>query len=358
MSASPPPGPPLLARATIDQDEPAEPGPEAGGGEAGEGQRAGADLQRHDGDGDAEQERDHHAVDERRRGTPRTAAAARRRRAACRRRRCARGRAARRARRTPSEGEQRAADELPADDLGVARRQPRRRARDAHGRRRGVAPHRRGAVGDGVRGDVGGAHRWWASWRGSTTAAFGRRRDIIGLPRGGPKSPGRSGQPDATRTSMRERGEQHRDVGDAVREHPHARRRRRVAGEADRGPEEPGAEHDGGDDVDPAEVGDGHEHQRRRRRGRRCSRSSGGPPRRSARRPAASARRRRGSRRRSGWPAPRSAAASSRTSRRTARSAPRPASPVTAAHPTSTGTAPAAPPMTMFCVLVRFSQIV
>ena len=32
--------------------------------------------------------------------------------------------------------------------------------------------------------------------------------------------------------------------------------------------------------------------------------------------------------------------------------------PVTAAHPTSTGTAPAAPPMTMFWVLVRFSQIV
>ncbi len=31
---------------------------------------------------------------------------------------------------------------------------------------------------------------------------------------------------------------------------------------------------------------------------------------------------------------------------------------LTAAHPTSTGTAPAAPPMTMFCVLVRFSQIV
>ena len=32
--------------------------------------------------------------------------------------------------------------------------------------------------------------------------------------------------------------------------------------------------------------------------------------------------------------------------------------PVTAAHPTSTGTAPAAPPMTMLWVLVRFSQIV
>ena len=31
---------------------------------------------------------------------------------------------------------------------------------------------------------------------------------------------------------------------------------------------------------------------------------------------------------------------------------------VTAAQPTSTGTAPAAPPMTMLCVLVRFSQIV
>ena len=32
--------------------------------------------------------------------------------------------------------------------------------------------------------------------------------------------------------------------------------------------------------------------------------------------------------------------------------------PVTAAQPTSTGTAPAAPPMTMFWVDVRFSQIV
>ena len=31
---------------------------------------------------------------------------------------------------------------------------------------------------------------------------------------------------------------------------------------------------------------------------------------------------------------------------------------VTAAHPTSTGTAPAAPPITMFWVEVRFSQIV
>ena len=31
---------------------------------------------------------------------------------------------------------------------------------------------------------------------------------------------------------------------------------------------------------------------------------------------------------------------------------------VTAAQPTSTGTAPAAPPITMFCVLVRFSHIV
>ena len=30
----------------------------------------------------------------------------------------------------------------------------------------------------------------------------------------------------------------------------------------------------------------------------------------------------------------------------------------TAAQPTSTGTAPAAPPMTMFCVLVRFSHSV
>jgi hypothetical protein len=29
--------------------------------------------------------------------------------------------------------------------------------------------------------------------------------------------------------------------------------------------------------------------------------------------------------------------------------------PVTAAHPTSTGTAPAAPPITMFCVVVRLS---
>ena len=32
--------------------------------------------------------------------------------------------------------------------------------------------------------------------------------------------------------------------------------------------------------------------------------------------------------------------------------------PATAAHPTSTGTAPAAPPITMFCVLVRFSHSV
>ena len=33
-----------------------------------------------------------------------------------------------------------------------------------------------------------------------------------------------------------------------------------------------------------------------------------------------------------------------------------PSEPVTAAQPTSTGTAPAAPPMTMFWRLVRFSQ--
>ena len=32
--------------------------------------------------------------------------------------------------------------------------------------------------------------------------------------------------------------------------------------------------------------------------------------------------------------------------------------PVTAAQPTSAGTAPAAPPITMFCVVVRFSHIV
>ena len=32
--------------------------------------------------------------------------------------------------------------------------------------------------------------------------------------------------------------------------------------------------------------------------------------------------------------------------------------PVTAAQPTRTGTAPAAPPITMFCVDVRFSQSV
>jgi hypothetical protein len=32
--------------------------------------------------------------------------------------------------------------------------------------------------------------------------------------------------------------------------------------------------------------------------------------------------------------------------------------PVTAVQPMSTGTAPAAPPMTMFCVDVRFNQIV
>ncbi len=31
---------------------------------------------------------------------------------------------------------------------------------------------------------------------------------------------------------------------------------------------------------------------------------------------------------------------------------------VTAAQPISTGTAPAAPPITMFCLLRRFSQIV
>ena len=35
-----------------------------------------------------------------------------------------------------------------------------------------------------------------------------------------------------------------------------------------------------------------------------------------------------------------------------------PTVPVTAAHPTSAGTAPAAPPITMFCVLVRFNHIV
>ena len=64
MSSSPPPGPPLLASATITRHETAEPRPEAGGGEAGEGERPGADLQRHDGDGDAEQQRDEHAEDE------------------------------------------------------------------------------------------------------------------------------------------------------------------------------------------------------------------------------------------------------------------------------------------------------
>ena len=32
--------------------------------------------------------------------------------------------------------------------------------------------------------------------------------------------------------------------------------------------------------------------------------------------------------------------------------------PVTAAHPTSAGAAPAAPPITMFCVVERFSHIV
>jgi hypothetical protein len=32
--------------------------------------------------------------------------------------------------------------------------------------------------------------------------------------------------------------------------------------------------------------------------------------------------------------------------------------PVTAAHATSTGTQPAAPPMTMFCGVLRFSHMV
>ena len=35
-----------------------------------------------------------------------------------------------------------------------------------------------------------------------------------------------------------------------------------------------------------------------------------------------------------------------------------PTSLVTADQPTNTGTAPAAPPMTMFCLLVRFNQMV
>ncbi len=38
--------------------------------------------------------------------------------------------------------------------------------------------------------------------------------------------------------------------------------------------------------------------------------------------------------------------------------APAPTLPVTAAQPTSTGTAPAAPPITMFCGLRGLSQIV
>ncbi len=81
------------------QDEAAEPRPEAGGGQAGEGERPGADLQRHDGDGDdrAAAGRAH-----RRRGRcgrRRTSAAARRRRRGCRRRRSARRRGARRERR-------------------------------------------------------------------------------------------------------------------------------------------------------------------------------------------------------------------------------------------------------------------
>ena len=136
-------------------------------------------------------------------------------------------------------------------------------------------PSANGRGGDGVRGDVGGAHRWVADVRGSRTVAFDRRRDIIGLPCGGPKSVASATDEDVDR----EGGEQHRDVGDAVREDPHAGGRRGVAGQADRGAEEP----------------ERRARRRRRcrssrgrrrarapastRRGRPCSRSSGGRPR-------------------------------------------------------------------------------
>ena len=114
--------------------------------------------------------------------------------------------------------------------------------------------------------------------------------------------------------------------------------------------DEQDAEHDGRDRVDPAQAGHGHQHERAEPQRQRCSRPSCGRPRPRAPRPAASGRWRPGSRRRSGWPGPRSAAGSRGRWRRTAPRAARPGCPVTAAHPTSTGTAPAAPPMTMFWV--------
>ena len=232
MSASPPPGPPLLARATIDEDEAAEPGPEAGRGEAGEGQRAGADLQRHDGDGEAEQERDQHAEDEADAERRRTAAAGRRRRAACRRRRCARRRAARRARRRPS----RASSDAPMNSRPMTLESldvSHAASDETHavaGRRTAARPRRRrrrsvsGAMSVVL---IGGAHAATAR-----ATAFGRApghyRSAVAAGRN--RSPPRSRLTAAHEDVEREGGEQHRDVGDAVREHPHARRRRRVAG--------------------------------------------------------------------------------------------------------------------------------
>ena len=83
-----------------------------------------------------------------------------RRRAACRRRRCARHRAAHRARRAPARASSEHADEVAADDLGVARCHPCGQRTRADAARAGVVGDRPGGdVGDGVRGDVGRAHR-------------------------------------------------------------------------------------------------------------------------------------------------------------------------------------------------------
>ena len=222
----------VVGQGDDDEHEPGEPGPEAGGSEAGEGQRAGADLQRHDGDGDAEQERDHHAVDEadaERREQLRQGAGVEERVVAV----DALGAEQHAEHGAADEGEQRHADEQAADDLGVARRQPRRRP-PRPPRRRAASPTSPAPAAARRSRRCQGRCRWCSSVVRMGRSLLGRRRsrrrrDIIGPPRGGPKSVPAVGST-ADQDVDREGGEQHRDVGDAVREHLHARRRRRVAG--------------------------------------------------------------------------------------------------------------------------------
>jgi hypothetical protein len=139
------------------QHETAEPGPEAGRGEPGEGQRAGTHLQRDGGHGDAEEERHQHAEDE----SDAEADEHLRQGAGVEQRVAAvdpLGTEQHAEHGGSDQGDQRAADEVASDDLGVARRQPRDERRE--GPAAGVVGHRPGGdVGDGLGGDVRGAHR-------------------------------------------------------------------------------------------------------------------------------------------------------------------------------------------------------